>query len=258
MSHYTGSVPATRRTADWRDTALCRKEDPELFFPKGYDGPWQLVIEDAKTVCRRCPVVDACLQFALNTHIPAGIFGGLTDKERDSIRRRLTPDQLNDPHAVAQAAHSIRTPNPERTLHTIWKERTSPLPGGHIGWRGGTADFDGRRYTPRQIAFILDRGRPPVGVVRRTCAVVECVHPRHVADNQERYERQQAAARAEAEASAAADRVGQRVRLAPCGTRSAYQRHLRNREQVDEACRAANTAANGAYLRTGTTKAVAV
>ncbi|MBC7274210.1 MAG: WhiB family transcriptional regulator [Streptomyces sp.] len=41
---------------------------------------------------------------------------------------------------------------------------------------------------------------------------------------------------------------------APCGTRAAYQRHLRRREPVDEACRAANARSAVAYRRTGSTR----
>ena len=42
---------------DWRHRAICRDEDPELFFPVGTSGPALLQIAEAKTVCRRCPVV---------------------------------------------------------------------------------------------------------------------------------------------------------------------------------------------------------
>lgn len=41
---------------------------------------------------------------------------------------------------------------------------------------------------------------------------------------------------------------------APCGTRAAYQRHLRRSEPVDEACRHANARDVGRYRRTGTTR----
>ncbi|SDM47434.1 Transcription factor WhiB [Streptomyces sp. cf386] len=41
---------------------------------------------------------------------------------------------------------------------------------------------------------------------------------------------------------------------AKCGTRSAYQRHVKNGEPIDDACRAANTAADNRLRRTGTTK----
>ncbi|MFG1671032.1 WhiB family transcriptional regulator [Streptomyces sp. Y7] len=45
-----------------------------------------------------------------------------------------------------------------------------------------------------------------------------------------------------------------RVGPAPCGTRAAYQRHLRRGEPVDEACRAANAREAGRYRRTGSTR----
>jgi WhiB family redox-sensing transcriptional regulator len=41
---------------------------------------------------------------------------------------------------------------------------------------------------------------------------------------------------------------------APCGTRSAYQRHVRNGEPIDPACRAANTSADRRLRRTGSTR----
>ena len=46
---------------DWRHRAICRDEDPELFFPVGTSGPALLQIAEAKSVCRRCPVVSECL-----------------------------------------------------------------------------------------------------------------------------------------------------------------------------------------------------
>ncbi|MEV1079917.1 WhiB family transcriptional regulator [Streptomyces sp. NPDC050211] len=42
--------------------------------------------------------------------------------------------------------------------------------------------------------------------------------------------------------------------LAPCGTPSAYQRHVRNNEPIDAACKAANAASRREYRRTGSTK----
>ncbi len=40
---------------DWRHDSVCRDEDPELFFPIGTSGPALLQVEQAKSVCRRCP-----------------------------------------------------------------------------------------------------------------------------------------------------------------------------------------------------------
>jgi WhiB family transcriptional regulator, redox-sensing transcriptional regulator len=73
---------------DWRHHALCRDEDPELFFPIGTTGPAALQVEEAKAVCRRCPVVTDCLQWALDTGQDAGVWGGLSEDERRALKRR--------------------------------------------------------------------------------------------------------------------------------------------------------------------------
>ena len=73
---------------DWRHSALCRDEDPELFFPIGTTGPAAMQIEEAKTVCRRCPVTTDCLTWALDTSQDAGVWGGLSEDERRALKRR--------------------------------------------------------------------------------------------------------------------------------------------------------------------------
>ena len=45
-------------------------------------------IEQAKEICRRCPVRAECLEYALMLPIRHGIFGGLDEVERDLLRRR--------------------------------------------------------------------------------------------------------------------------------------------------------------------------
>ena len=72
---------------DWRHRAACRDEDPELFFPAGTSGPALLQVEQAKAVCRRCPVTGECLRWALDTGQEYGIWGGATEEERRAWRR---------------------------------------------------------------------------------------------------------------------------------------------------------------------------
>jgi WhiB family redox-sensing transcriptional regulator len=78
---------AGRTAVDLLIRAACRDEDPELFFPVGKTGPALLQIEDAKEVCRRCEVVDACLRWALETGQDAGVWGGMSEDERRSMRK---------------------------------------------------------------------------------------------------------------------------------------------------------------------------
>ncbi len=73
---------------DWRSRAACLDKDPELFFPVGNTGPALLQIEEAKSVCRRCPVMDTCLQWAIETGQDAGVWGGMSEDERRALKRR--------------------------------------------------------------------------------------------------------------------------------------------------------------------------
>ncbi|MDX5319071.1 MAG: WhiB family transcriptional regulator [Actinomycetes bacterium] len=73
---------------DWRHRAACLEEDPELFFPIGNTGPALVQIEEAKAVCHRCPVMDTCLKWALETGPDAGVWGGLSEDERRALKRR--------------------------------------------------------------------------------------------------------------------------------------------------------------------------
>jgi WhiB family redox-sensing transcriptional regulator len=73
---------------DWRESAACRTEDPELFFPLGEEGPSRRQIERARAVCRRCPVVPACTDWALLNTERDGVWGGTTAAERRTLRSR--------------------------------------------------------------------------------------------------------------------------------------------------------------------------
>lgn len=75
---------------DWRHHAACQDEDPELFFPIGNTGPALVQIEEAKVVCQRCPVLESCLQWALESGQDAGVWGGLSEDERRELKRRNT------------------------------------------------------------------------------------------------------------------------------------------------------------------------
>ena len=73
---------------DWRHRAACLEEDPELFFPIGDTGPALVQIEQAKNVCRRCPAMEECLRWALESGQDAGVWGGMSEEERRALKRR--------------------------------------------------------------------------------------------------------------------------------------------------------------------------
>lgn len=194
MSAYTGQTPDTPRPVDWRAKAVCRGQG-DLWFPRPGD---QIAIHVAKQACFTCPVMLACGQHALTNTILDGVWGGLSETQRVALQRKHPAAALDDPTAARAAIlAALRNElNPVQSLRDLWDDRTHTLPGGHIGWTGDNASFShrGHTYTPKQLAFLLDRGHKAKGIVRRIpeCAVVECVSPRHLADNAERYRRRQA------------------------------------------------------------------
>ena len=69
---------------EWMDQAACLGEDLNMFFP---DTPNNHA-RAAKAICETCPVVDECLQWALDNN-EQGVWGGLTDNQRKNLRRKL-------------------------------------------------------------------------------------------------------------------------------------------------------------------------
>ena len=84
---------------DWRHNAVCREEAPELFFPIGNTGPALLQLEEAKAVSRRCPVMDQCLQWALEFGQDSGVWGGLSEDERRAMKRRAARNRARQASA---------------------------------------------------------------------------------------------------------------------------------------------------------------
>ena len=76
--------------AEWRERAACLPFPSILFF--GVDDNETPVErrgreERAKEICAVCPVRKECLDYALATKEPYGIWGGLTEVERKSRLR---------------------------------------------------------------------------------------------------------------------------------------------------------------------------
>lgn len=81
---------------DWRHDAACNDEDPELFFPVSEIGPGARQTAEAKAVCARCPVREACLHYALDHGLDDGIFGGTTERERRALARARPRRELQE------------------------------------------------------------------------------------------------------------------------------------------------------------------
>lgn len=100
--------------SDFRHRAACRDRDPELFFPVGTGDPARRQTVAAKGVCRRCPVSDACLTWAVRTGQAEGIWGGRTPDERRAVHvREPAPQQPAQVAPLPTWTHST-TATPRR------------------------------------------------------------------------------------------------------------------------------------------------
>jgi WhiB family redox-sensing transcriptional regulator len=83
----------TRDSLSWSARAACRDAPPDLFFPVSHVGVAEEQISDAKKICAHCPVRNDCLDHALRSGEPSGIWGGTTEHERRYLRRRVLAPQ---------------------------------------------------------------------------------------------------------------------------------------------------------------------
>lgn len=68
----------------WEEFARCASYDPEIFFEGRTANDRR-----AKAICRGCQVRLECLAAALSDRIEFGIWGGLDERERRRLLRRL-------------------------------------------------------------------------------------------------------------------------------------------------------------------------
>lgn len=72
---------------NWRDRAICRSSNAELFFPIGTTGHALEIVDAAKEVCSQCSVKKECLQFSFDTNQESGIWGGYSEEERRMMKK---------------------------------------------------------------------------------------------------------------------------------------------------------------------------
>ncbi|MDD1058549.1 WhiB family transcriptional regulator [Streptomyces cocklensis] len=73
----------------WQKDAACRGMDSSVFFsPVSERGrARRRREEEARTICRACPVSGPCGRFAHASQQEYGVWGGYTESERRSIKR---------------------------------------------------------------------------------------------------------------------------------------------------------------------------
>jgi WhiB family redox-sensing transcriptional regulator len=84
------SSSRVRRRWSWQGRAQCSVADPALFYPREgetHQARSQRLI-DAKTVWSGCPVVRECVSFAASHAERFGVWGGLSEEERQAALAR--------------------------------------------------------------------------------------------------------------------------------------------------------------------------
>lgn len=77
--HFETTTPAG---IAWQDRALCAQTGADFFFPEPGSS-----VREAKRICGMCEMRSACLEYALANDERFGVWGGLSEKERQALGR---------------------------------------------------------------------------------------------------------------------------------------------------------------------------
>jgi WhiB family transcriptional regulator, redox-sensing transcriptional regulator len=101
MNYAGGGLMTVPIAGAFGNVLPCRQVDPELFFAEV-----PADVEEAKALCRDCPIREACLAGALKRREPWGVWGGelfvsgvVVARKRPRGRPRKYP--VADPYAPA-------------------------------------------------------------------------------------------------------------------------------------------------------------
>ena len=173
---------------NWRLQAACRTGNVHnLFFPDGHTGRYDHQIEQAKTLCRRCPVATQCATGAIRRGEDHGIWGALDVGDLRRIRRKHGT-ALRAPGYLAAVVQAELDKALQRqttsALVAVFEQRTTPQGDGHTLWNGthNAVTIRGAVYTPMRLAFFITHGRKADGTVRAMCGQSGCVTGAHLAD----------------------------------------------------------------------------
>lgn len=98
-----------RNSWDWQFYAACQNKDETLFFhPPGERGSTRRRRDAlAKAICATCPVMMQCREQSLRVREPYGVWGGLSEHEREAL---LEPLGAEKEHAPTSPEPTAGTP----------------------------------------------------------------------------------------------------------------------------------------------------
>jgi WhiB family redox-sensing transcriptional regulator len=85
VTDFADSAVDLPEELSWQESALCAQTDPEAFFPEKGGST-----REAKRICVGCDVRAECLEYALANDERFGIWGGLSERERRRLKRRVS------------------------------------------------------------------------------------------------------------------------------------------------------------------------
>jgi WhiB family redox-sensing transcriptional regulator len=86
-------LPDSRRPANdwsWQLLAACSRTDGSIFYAPDRERGAAVRRREgrAKEICQQCPVLEPCLQLALENRETHGVWGGLNTAERQRLLKR--------------------------------------------------------------------------------------------------------------------------------------------------------------------------
>jgi WhiB family transcriptional regulator, redox-sensing transcriptional regulator len=102
-------------THEWMDKAAC--VDVDIHHDAWHPNTANYLADtyEALRLCNDCPVVDECLNYALDENLEYGIYGGMTQEERRAMRKRrqragkLQVRKVDGAWTVSDGKHQAQT-----------------------------------------------------------------------------------------------------------------------------------------------------
>lgn len=71
----------------------CTETNPSYFFADERDEEEEFGRSEraiALSICKRCPIINACFQYAVENNISEGVWGGAVPQQREEYRRKVS------------------------------------------------------------------------------------------------------------------------------------------------------------------------
>jgi WhiB family transcriptional regulator, redox-sensing transcriptional regulator len=116
----------------WRERGACVVVPTGVFFPgRGRS------VEPAKAVCRACPVMAECREYALGIPDLKGVWGGLAEDERQRLRHQRDGAMAPPPAPPAAPATRASRRGRGRLYRALVELSASPQRWARVAWYPG-------------------------------------------------------------------------------------------------------------------------